>query len=142
ELPGEVAEPAVLAVVVHAADVPVVDLAGQADLGLEAPGHLGVLRDLGTQDLERDRVLERAVPGLVDGAHRARAQRLLDLVAGRDDGAGCERDLEDAAAGPAVRRVVVVRGLAERAGHRLTRAGVSILRRGSGLNSRHDAIRR
>ena len=63
--------PAVLAVLVDAADVAMADPARQLDLGEEAPRHLGLARELRAQHLDRHLLVEHAVVGLVDAAHAA-----------------------------------------------------------------------
>ena len=83
----DVAQALVLAVLVDAADVLVADAPGQLDLGLEAPGDLGIARDLRPQHLDRDVLVEQPVVGAVDDAHAALAELLLDLVAAGHDGA-------------------------------------------------------
>ena len=77
----DVAHAAVLAVVVDAAHVAVRDLARELDLVAEALGHLAGVRELGAQHLDRHRLVELAVVGLVDHAHAALAERAQDLVA-------------------------------------------------------------
>ena len=52
----------------------------RARLALEAVLLLGVARDLGQHDLERDVALEERVVGVVDDAHGARAEAAQDVV--------------------------------------------------------------
>jgi hypothetical protein len=87
----DVAQRAVLAVLVDAADVLVAHAARQLDLGAEAAAELGRVRHLRAQHLEGDRLLEQAVVGLVDHAHPALAQGGEDLVPGRHHAARYER---------------------------------------------------
>jgi len=121
QLHRDVGEPAVLAVLVDAADVAVRDLARQLDLRLEAARHLGVRGDLGPQHLERDGLVEDAVVGLVDDAHAATAHGTQDLVARGHEHAATERLPETAPAALAGRRRGGVLGLARGAGHAISR---------------------
>ena len=82
ELHRDVVEPAHLAEVVGPHHVPVRDPPRQLDLLLEALERrgLGPYR-VGEEGLDRDRLLQLAVPRPVDDAHPAHAQHPLDLVA-------------------------------------------------------------
>jgi hypothetical protein len=93
ELHGDVAQAAVLAVLVDPAHVAVPHAPGQADLAPEAPLHLGVGGDLGAQHLDRDGLLELVVAGLVDHPHAALAEGGEDLVAPGHDGPALQGDL-------------------------------------------------
>ena len=81
----DVLEAVDLADVVDADDVLVRDLAGEQQLLLEPllehPGGLRVGGHFGADGLERHRNAELGVPGLVHGAHAARAQQLDDVIA-------------------------------------------------------------
>ena len=81
----DVLEAVDLADVVDADDVLVRDLAGEQQLLLEPLlEHAGGQRiggHFGTDGLQRHRDAELGVPGLVDGAHAARAQQLDDVIA-------------------------------------------------------------
>ena len=81
----DVAQPAFIAVLVDAADVAVAHLAREADLGPEAALHVGVVAHVGAQHLDRDRLLELVVAGLVHHAHAALAERRQDLEAAGDE---------------------------------------------------------
>ena len=80
-----------LAEVVRPHHVPVRDLPRQLDLLLEAlqRRRLGPHR-FGEERLDRDRLLQLAVPGPVHDAHAADAEHALDLVAPREQLAGLE----------------------------------------------------
>ena len=71
-----------LAGVVDRDDVRVVDRCGQAGLAEEALAEALVLRELGGEDLQRDRPLECQVVGAVDDPHPAPADQRLEAVAG------------------------------------------------------------
>ena len=71
-----------LAGVVDRDDVRVVDRGGQPGLAQEALAEALVLRELGREDLQRDRPFEREVVGAVDDPHPAPADQRLDPVAG------------------------------------------------------------
>ena len=77
----------------------------------------GVFGDLRAEHLDRHRLVEHAVVGLVDHAHAAPAEGAQHLVAAGDHRALGEGG-EGPAAGEAGLGVVVVRGLAGRADHR------------------------
>jgi hypothetical protein len=114
-LHGDVAQPALLAVLVDPADVAVAHAAGEADLRAEAALHVAVVPHVGAQHLEGHGLLERVVPRLVHRAHAALAQRGQDLVAAGHHRAALEVDLRPervAAVEAAVRGVggVVVAG--------------------------------
>src|SRR5215470_2993631 len=94
----DVAERAILAVLVDGAHVAMPDLAGEADLRPEAGRELLRSRGLGMEDLDRDDLVEHAVVRAIHATEAARAQKLLDLVAIVQDGARRERE-EAAAAG-------------------------------------------
>ena len=66
--------------VVDLGDRRVVDRARGLGLLEEARLPIGVLRELGGQDLEGHRAAELRVPGSVDHPHAALAELLLDLV--------------------------------------------------------------
>ncbi len=87
---GDVDRQPFLADVVHPADVPVGDLAGQLDLVAEALDDLEVGGDLRLEELEGDDLADLAVVGLVDGAHTALADLLDDLEAAGEGGAPLE----------------------------------------------------
>ena len=89
-LHGDVDGQPLLADVVHPADVPVGDLAGQLDLVSEALDDLEVRGDLGLEELEGDDLADLAVVGLVDHAHAALADLLDDLEAAGERGAPLE----------------------------------------------------
>jgi hypothetical protein len=58
----------------HADDVRMIERGRDAGLSLEAPDRVGVLRELGVQDLHGDGALDAELPRLVDRAHAARAE--------------------------------------------------------------------
>ena len=78
ELHDEEVQVAGLVGVVGAGDVLVVELAGGADLGVEAGQRVGVVQDGGADDLQRDGLLHDAVFGQVDDAHAAATQLAHD----------------------------------------------------------------
>ena len=92
ELHGDVPKQAVLPVLVHAADVPVVDFSGEPDLRGETPGDVRIAGELMTEHLEGDRLLEPPIVGLVDGPHSPGPQDLLDLVSRGDERPRREHD--------------------------------------------------
>ena len=67
---------------VDGADAGVVEGRGRAGLALEALERVGVLGQLGGQELERDVPAELRVLGLVDDAHAAAAELRRDAVVG------------------------------------------------------------
>jgi hypothetical protein len=71
-----------LAGVVDRDDVRVVDRGGEAGLAQEALAEALVLRELGGEDLQRDRPLEREVVGAEHDSHPAAADEGLQPVAG------------------------------------------------------------
>ena len=77
-----------LAEVVNADDVAVSDLPCEQQLLFEAPldvlGRGGVSRDLGANDLQRDRDFQFGVPCLIDGAHPADAELLQNVIPGSE----------------------------------------------------------
>ena len=90
ELHGDVAERALLTILVDGTDVAMSNPPRQLDLGVETDGDRFGRCDLGTQDLEGNGLIEDAVLGLVDDAHAAVTQDALHLVASRDHGSACE----------------------------------------------------
>ena len=76
-----VQRPVLLARVVDRDHVGVVERRGDLRLALEALAELGVLGQLGGDQLERDRAVQREVDGAVDDAHAAAAGHRLDPVA-------------------------------------------------------------
>ena len=74
--------------VVHATDVGVRDLTPDADFRVKARERLGVEADRFRQKLQRDRLFEAQVIGLVDLAHPAFTEETDDAVAAGEDGAG------------------------------------------------------
>ena len=71
--------------VVDADDVLMRDLPRQHQFLLEARQNGGIARKIGTNDLQSDNALHFHVAGLVDRAHAAHAEQLLDLVAAAED---------------------------------------------------------
>ena len=82
ELHGEVRPALDVARVVHLHDVRVPQAGEGRGLPAEAPEFLRTGERAGEQHLDRDRAVERALPGLVDDAHAAAAEHRLHLVAG------------------------------------------------------------
>ena len=72
--------PSHLAEVEDAEDVGVRDAAGELDLALEALQRIGVLGDVGADELQGDVPVELLVVHEVDGAHAAHAEQALDAV--------------------------------------------------------------
>jgi hypothetical protein len=70
-----------LADLVDVEHVRVLDRGLEPRLPLEARDERGVLGELRSQDLQRDRALQRGLDRLVDDAHPAAAQHPLDLIA-------------------------------------------------------------
>jgi hypothetical protein len=62
----------------------VLDRGRRAELALEAPAELVVVRELGRDHLQRDLALERNVGGAVDDAHPAAPGDAADHVVGED----------------------------------------------------------
>jgi len=89
--------------VVHAADVRVADLSGKADLCAEAREAGGVGREVGRQELQRNRLAEGQVVRAVHLAHAAAPGEGDDPVAAGQDGTGHEAGLV-APPGNALRR--------------------------------------
>jgi hypothetical protein len=116
QLHRDVLQAAVLAVFVDAADVPVADLARELDLGTEAGRHLRRARDLRTQDLERDVLVEDLVMGPIDGAHPAATERGQHPIAPANQRPPRHRGQDGATMEADLGRVVVL-GLARRAEH-------------------------
>ena len=85
---GDVLDAVDLAEVVDPHHVLVGDLAGQQQLPFEPPvellGHDRVLRHLGADHLEGHRDIELVVPRLVDRAHAAETEQLVDPIAGAE----------------------------------------------------------
>ena len=81
ELHRDVADSVGLAVLVDGAHVGMAHAAGELDLRAEAMGDLGRPREVRSEDLDRDRLVEGAVVGLVHTAHAAAADDGEDLVA-------------------------------------------------------------
>ena len=71
--------------VVNANDVAMGDPLGQPQFLLEAVNDRGILRQVGTNHLQRDHAIEFQIARLVDRAHAALPQRLQDLVPPRQD---------------------------------------------------------
>ena len=66
--------------VMNYADVGMLQRRDGFRLVLEAHLQIGVRRQMGRQDLDRDRALQPGVAGQIDFAHAARAQQRLDFV--------------------------------------------------------------
>ena len=73
---------AVLAVVVEPNDVLVLERSEDARLTCEPAPQLGILRDPGVQQLDRDVSVQAAVAGAPDRSHAASADASAQLVAG------------------------------------------------------------
>jgi hypothetical protein len=67
--------------IVHPADIPVGDLAGQLELVPEAGDRLLIAGDIRSDDLDGDLFLDLYVEGFIDLAHAAMAELFNDLVA-------------------------------------------------------------
>ena len=78
---------------VHGHDVGMVDPRGEARLALEALAKLGVLRELGGDELDRDLTAERELRRAEHDAHAAASDALLEPVV-----ADCRSDVEHASA--------------------------------------------
>jgi hypothetical protein len=87
ELHRDEEEATVLAVVVYGADVAVAHAPGQLDLRAEPLRHLGVLGEVGPQDLDGHHLVQHAVARAVDHAHAPAPDQALHLVAAVEDGA-------------------------------------------------------
>ena len=80
-------ERVVIADLVDGQDVRMIERRGGPRLVQEAAEPLGIAAQLRPQHLERDRPAERRIGGLVDLAHAAAAEQVLDLIAA-DGGPG------------------------------------------------------
>jgi membrane dipeptidase len=129
QLHRDPAQAVALAVLVDARHVGIGHLAGQPDLGAEAAHEVLLAGQLGTQDLQRHRLVQHAVARLVDGAHPAAAQQAQDLVAAAQDRPPRQGG-QHRAAGEAHGRAPLVGGAAARAEHR---AGSITLRPGESM---------
>src|SRR6266545_5823736 len=89
--------PVRLAEVVHTADVGVGDFLGQGQLAAEALARLLLRAGARAHELERDRLAEGAVDGLVDLAHAPRADLLHEGVAIAEALAGGDTERSDSA---------------------------------------------
>jgi hypothetical protein len=80
QLHDQIVDVPITADVVEGADVGVVEARRHARLALETRTHIGLLGELGGQDLDRHVTAEPGVPRPVDLAHPPRAERGDDLV--------------------------------------------------------------
>ena len=85
ELHHEKRRLAVLAVVVEAHDVLVLERGENARLARETPPELGILGDPGVEQLDRDVAPQAAVMGAPDGSHASLADASTQLVAAGDE---------------------------------------------------------
>jgi len=99
KLHGDVVEAFGLADVVHAADIGMRDLAGDADLIVETREDAFIAGCDFREKLEGDGLAEGEVCGAIDFAHAAAAEESGDAVTAADNGSGEEAALVDGASG-------------------------------------------